>query len=249
MAESEPAQARGAALHIAYFSMRGGRITRTGGATDERLRRGVLIVHRLGQIIGRELQLGEAQAIQLSSGARTLLVYTPGPHQLCGVLGARQRVWPLMQKAGLDLEEGGAPKVPVRDGSNRLPLSGLDDVDGVIGGWVGVAATSPWASTLPTHFHPNNITVATSAIRRLFQCANRIGLGATGIEILFARHRLVIAGFSRGCVAALAAASANDRVMLGATRVLATRAETSCWLQPRFHDANGPFYEVHNSPS
>lgn len=238
---TKPPARRASALHMAYFSVRGGRIRRTGGATDERLRRGVLIVHRLGLIIGRELQIGDAQAIQLSSGARTLLVYTPGSHQLCGVLGERQRVWPLMQKAGLDLEEGGAPKVPLRDPANSPPLSGLQDVDGIIGGWIGVAAKSPWASTLPIHFQPNAVAITTTALRRLFQCASRIGLGATSVEVLFPRHRLVVAGFSRGCVAALATATANDRVLLGATRELARRAEASCWLQPRFHDPGNVF--------
>lgn len=224
------------ALHIAYFSVRGARITRTGGATDERLKQGVVVVHQLARALGKELGLGVPQAVQLSSGNRTLLVYAPGLNQLCGVLGNRNRVWPIMQRQGLDLEEGGTPRVPLRSPEGRSPLSGLDDIDGMLGGWIGVAKDSPHATTLPAHFRTDTLANATQHLQRLLQCSYQLGLTPIGTELLFAEHRLVVAPFSRGCVAALATRSANDRVLLGATRVLAERAEATCWLLPKFLD-------------
>lgn len=222
------------ALHIAHFAMRGSRITRTGGPTDERLRQGAPVVQKLAKVVGKNLGLGSPRAVQLSSGDRTMLVYSPGRNQLCGVLGSRHRVWPLLQRQGLDLEEGGAPHVPVRDPASRAALSGLDDIDGVLGGWIGVTAKTPYANTLPAHFQDSQLSAATIALRGLFQCSAQVGLPATGAEVLFPDHRLVVAFFTRGCVSALAALSANDRVLLGATRVLAQRAEATCWLLPRF---------------
>jgi predicted regulator of Ras-like GTPase activity (Roadblock/LC7/MglB family) len=100
-------------------------------------------------------------------------------------------------------------------------LKGLNDVDGVVGGFVGSPEGDVLASSLPAFIGQADLGAAITRLARIFQCTAESNVDADAGQLRFDDYKLFTNRYDWGVLCVLAESRTNARILRMATRVAA----------------------------
>jgi predicted regulator of Ras-like GTPase activity (Roadblock/LC7/MglB family) len=100
-------------------------------------------------------------------------------------------------------------------------LKGLNDVDGVVGGFVGSPEGEVLASSLPPFIGQADLGAAITRLARIFQCSAESDVVADAGQLRFDDYKLFTNRYDWGVLCVLAEQRTNPRILRMATRVAA----------------------------
>jgi predicted regulator of Ras-like GTPase activity (Roadblock/LC7/MglB family) len=113
-------------------------------------------------------------------------------------------------------------------------LKGLNDVDGVVGGFVGSHEGEVLASSLPAFIGQADLGAAVTRLARIFQCTAESSVDAEAGQLRFDDYKLFTNRYDWGVLCVLAESRTNARILRMATRVAARHLPRA--LRPGMHD-------------
>jgi len=117
-------------------------------------------------------------------------------------------------------------------------LKGLNDVDGVVGGFVGSPDGEVLASSLPAFIGQADLGAAVTRLARIFQCTAEASVDADAGQLRFDDYKLFTNRYEWGVLCVLAESRTNARILRMATRVAARHMPRA--LRPGLHDEVTP---------
>src|SRR5688572_31679533 len=100
-------------------------------------------------------------------------------------------------------------------------LLGLNDVEGVVGGFVGGADGQVLASSLPPFIAQADLGSALARLARIFQCSSECNLDADAGLLRFDDYKLFTNRYDWGVLCVVAENKTNARILRMATRIAA----------------------------
>jgi predicted regulator of Ras-like GTPase activity (Roadblock/LC7/MglB family) len=100
-------------------------------------------------------------------------------------------------------------------------LKGLNDVDGVVGGFVGSPDGEVLASSLPPFIGQADLGAAVTRLARIFQCTAEASVDTDAGQLRFDDYKLFTNRYDWGVLCVLAESRTNARILRMATRVAA----------------------------
>jgi predicted regulator of Ras-like GTPase activity (Roadblock/LC7/MglB family) len=100
-------------------------------------------------------------------------------------------------------------------------LRGLNDVDGVVGGFAGGADGQVLASSLPPFIAQADLGSAMARLARIFQCSSECNVDADSGLLRFDDYKLFTNRYDWGVLCVIAEAKTNARILRMATRIAA----------------------------
>lgn len=125
-------------------------------------------------------------------------------------------------------------------------LRSLNDVDGVVGAFVGSLEGEVLASSLPSFIGQADLGAAITRLARIFQCSNEAGVDADAAQLRFDDYKLFTNRYDWGVLCVLAEARTSPRILRMATKVAARHLPRALKLVPE--SELEPFTAWHNDP-
>ena len=127
-------------------------------------------------------------------------------------------------------------------------LSGLRDVQGVIGSFVCDSQGTPLAAALPHFFSRADLTCAGARMISIFEAMAELEAAPQSCTLYFSEHRLYAHLFGGGCLGIIAESSVNVRALRMASRLAQRKLQRLMGTVPDSSSESGRLsYPAHTS--